>query len=556
MEKGMIKLKSTVILVLFALLYLLPLNGRWLWSPDETRYAEISREMLQRGDWIVPHLLGIRYFEKPVAGYWLNNISQWLLGHTNFAVRFASVFSTALSALLVFWLAMLLWKNRRTALLAATIYLTSLLVYGIGTYSVLDPMVTLWMTAALFSHVLIQRATLTHERLVAWGLMGLACGMGFMTKGFLALALPVISVLPVALAQKRIKELLLFGPLAIVVAVLLSAPWALAVHAREADYWHYFFWIEHIQRFAEEDAQHKAPFWYYLPVLMVGAFPWLALLPGALRSGWSERKANPERFLLLCWMVMPLLFFSIAKGKLLTYILPCFAPLALLMAAWISGLAPAIRERVLRINSWLNIAFGSMLALAVTALGLGIIVPHVYQPGEGLTIVSGVVCFIGWIAFAAVSLRKPRTWGYLVAGCPLFLALLVGGSIPASVVDSKNPQTFIRSHQPLLEQSRYVLSDEVGLAAGLAWELKRSDITLFKARGELNYGLDYADSTDRFVDEGAFPAWLAEKRRSGNVALVLKVDRDTDEEYRNLPAPDQLKKSHRYVLLFYKQIAP
>ncbi|GKW04867.1 lipid IV(A) 4-amino-4-deoxy-L-arabinosyltransferase [Pectobacterium carotovorum] len=556
MEKGMIRLKSTMILVLFALLYLLPLNGRWLWSPDETRYAEISREMLQRGDWIVPHLLGIRYFEKPVAGYWLNNISQWLLGHTNFSVRFASVFSTGLSALLVFWLAMLLWKNQRTALLAATIYLTSLLVYGIGTYSVLDPMVTLWMTAALFSHVLIQRATLTRERLAAWGLMGLACGMGFMTKGFLALALPVISVLPVALAQKRIKELLLFGPLAIVVAVLLSAPWALAVHTREADYWHYFFWIEHIQRFAEDDAQHKAPFWYYLPVLILGTFPWLALLPGALRSGWTERKAYPERFLLLCWMVMPLLFFSIAKGKLLTYILPCFAPLALLMAAWLSGLAPTIRERVLRINSWLNIAFGSVLALAVAALGLGIIVPHFYQSGEGLTIVSGIVCFIGWVIFAAVSLKTQRAWGYLVAGCPLFLALLVGGSIPASVVDSKNPQTFIRSHQPLLQDSRYVLSDEVGLAAGLAWELKRSDITLFKVRGELNYGLNYADSADRFVDEGAFPAWLAEKRRSGNVALVLKIDRDSDDEYRNLPAPNQLRKSHRYVLLFYRQVAP
>lgn len=556
MEKGKIKLNSTLLLVLFALLYILPLNGRWLWSPDETRYAEISREMLQRGDWIVPHLLDVRYFEKPVAGYWLNNLSQWLLGDTNFAVRFASVFSTALSALLVFWLAMLLWKNRPTALLASTIYLTSLLVYGIGTYSVLDPMMTLWMTVALFSHVLILRTTLTRERIMAWGLMGLACGMGFMTKGFLALALPVISVLPVALAQKRLKELLLFGPLAIIVAVLLSAPWAIAVHAREPDYWHYFFWIEHIQRFAEEDAQHKAPFWYYLPILIVGAFPWLALLPGALCSGWTKRKVSPERFLLLCWMVMPLLFFSIAKGKLLTYILPCFAPLALLMAAWISELAPVARKRLLRINSWLNIAFGSVLALAVAALGLGFFMPHLYQPGEGLSIVSGIVCFIAWVAFAAISLRKQRSWGYLVACCPLFLALLVGGSIPVSVVDSKNPQNFIRRHQPQLEDSRYVLSDDVGLAAGLAWELKRSDITLFKSRGELSYGLNYADSAARFVDVGNFPAWLAEQRRSGNVALVLKVDRDTNKEYRDLPAPDQLKKSHRYVLLFYKQIAP
>lgn len=108
----------------------------------------------------------------------------------------------------------------------------------------------------------------------------------------------------------------------------------------------------------------------------------------------------------------------------------------------------------------------------------------------------------------------------------------------------------------MLENSRYVLSDEVGLAAGLAWELKRSDITLFKARGELSYGLGYADAADRFVDEDAFPAWLADKRRRGDVALVLKVDRDSDEEYRNLPMPSQLRKSHRYVLLFYKQVTP
>nr|MBP9662603.1 lipid IV(A) 4-amino-4-deoxy-L-arabinosyltransferase [Aeromonas sp.] len=327
------KLTKWALPLFFLLFYLLPLDQRPLWSPDENRYAEISREMVSTGDWVVPHFLGLRYFEKPIAGYWFNSISQQLFGDTNFAVRFASAAATGLSALLIVWFALQLWQCRRKAFLAGLIYLSLLIVYGIGTYSVLDAMVTLWLNAAMVSFYLIRQEGPLRTRVAGYLLFGLACGMGFLTKGFIALAVPVIVIVPYVIYQRRLLELLRFGPLAMVSAALLAAPWAIAVHLREPDYWHYFFWVEHIQRFAADNAQHKAPFWYYLPMGLLGTLPWLGLLPGALRKGWQDRKISPETLYLLAWVVLPLLFFSVAKGKLLTYILPCFAPLAMLLAA-------------------------------------------------------------------------------------------------------------------------------------------------------------------------------------------------------------------------------
>ncbi|PVZ84385.1 lipid IV(A) 4-amino-4-deoxy-L-arabinosyltransferase [Serratia sp. S1B] len=549
-------LKGTWVIILaifFVLVYLIPLNGRQLWQPDETRYAEISREMLAKGDWVVPNLLGLRYFEKPVAGYWFNNISQWLFGDNNFSVRFASVLSTALTALLVFALAWLMWKNARRACLAALIFLSMFLVFGVGTYSVLDPMIALWLTAAMVSYYLALNATTSRGKLGGYVLLGLACGMGFMTKGFLALAVPVIAVIPIVIQQRKFKELFSYGPVAVVVAVLLSLPWAWAVAQREPDYWHYFFWIEHIQRFAEENAQHKAPFWYYIPVLIAGVLPWLALLPGSLLKGWRERVRSPELFFLLSWVVMPLIFFSIAKGKLLTYILPCMAPLALLMAAYADDCIAQLRRGVFKANAIINGLFGVVGILALLVLASGWLPDvHLFSSEEWPKIVLGMVAFASWSLFAFISARDNARYWPWAAACPVVLCLLIGYAIPQQVIDSKQPQNFIAANMAPLRESKFVLADNVGIAAGLAWELKRSDVLMYDSKGEVAYGLSYPDARGHYVSEQDFTQWLAQARKQGAVALVLQLSRD-EQVPPSLPKPDSVTTMHRLALLWYKQ---
>lgn len=543
------------LLVLFILYYLLPIEFRDLWQPDETRYAEISREMLAEKNWIVPHFFGLRYFEKPIAGYWVNSIGQAFFGHSNFAVRAGAIFCTFLSGLFLYWLGIKISARREVALCGCLIFMTSLLVYGVGTYAVLDPILLLWMVSAICSYWLAAEAGSTKQRFCGYVLLGLACAMGLMTKGFLALVVPVLAILPWAIWRGRFCQLLRWGPLTIGVTVLVSSPWALAIHRFENDFWHYFFWVEHIQRFSDNDAQHKAPFWYYLPVMIAGCLPWLGLMPGALAEAWRARKKNSGLFYLLCWVLMPLVFFSIAKGKLLTYIMPCFAPMALLMAHYGHQKSNKVKK-TLKVNGWINVLFGCAALLGVLFLlaPWGLMSSPIFNSDEKLKVLFSAVIFAGWGITGWFSINPTEGRWKLAALCPFMLTLLVGFTIPSKVRDSKQPQSFVNALYDQFSTSSYILANNSGVASAISWELQRSDIYFYAQRGELRYGLSYRDSTSRFVDENDFAEWLRVHRREGKVSLVLLLNSREKVSDLQFPVPDNIYEQGRLVYYGYNAV--
>lgn len=542
--------KSAFLLALFFIFtYLVPLNERLLWQPDETRYAEISREMLQRGNWIVPYLLNIRYFEKPVAGYWINNISQMIFGDTNFAVRFGSVFTTIISAGLIYWLGMIIWRNKNISFVATLIYLSMFLVFSIGTYSVLDPIFTMWLTACMVCCFFLLKTSTLFSKLFVWAVMGFTCGMAFMTKGFLGLVIPVIVMLPVMIHQKRFIETIKFGSISIISASLTIFPWVLIINKYEPDYWYYFLWVEHIHRFLSENAQHKAPFWFYIPIILFGVIPWLGLLPGTLFKSWKKRKINPEMFFLLCWFILPFLFFSMAKGKLLTYILPVMAPLALMMAKYSIDCLKDCNLIAFKFNGFINIVFG-MLAMIIFIIKLLFIDYPLYNSTEWPKICLGISVFFIWLIIGYFSMISNVKYWLLGAACSLPLSLSISYALPENIIDFKLPQKLIRQNISLLKKSKFILVNNVGLGTSLAWELHRSDIYLYEKSGELRYGLNYLDSKFRLIKQKKFSNWLRKSRKEGQISLVLLLNRNENLP-NNIPEYDNVIRNSRIAIITY-----
>jgi len=519
------RISAFAIVAMFLLIYLLPLGIRPVAIPDEARYAEVPREMIASGDWIVPRLNGLRYFEKPVMGHWINGISILLFGENAFAIRFPSAMSAGLSALMIFMLVRRFSPEYSEALLAAAIFLSCFEVFGVGVFSVLDSMLAMFITAAMVSFFFAHMEENSLRKKGFLAMFGAFCGLAFLTKGFLAFAVPVVSIVPFMLWEGRWRELFRIAPIPILTAILVALPWGVMIHFREGDFWHYFFWEEHIRRFTADNAQHGEPFWHYIPVIMGGALPWTGLLPAAVSGLGEKGLKTPLRRFGICWFFFPFLFFSASRGKLGTYILPCFPPLAILTASGVLSYFEIGRKKAFTAGAVILAVLPLIVAIALLVNQLtGFPGIRAYGFGETWKWMLALVMLLPWTVLMIIGAKEKDFQRKLALfwAAPLLFMFTAHFIIPEQTRIRKCPGEFLMSHFSEITPETVIVSSDDPLRA-VCWFYKRDDVYLFREPGELRYGLSYEDSKHRLLAPGAFRQFINENAGKASVVLIAKA---------------------------------
>ena len=531
-------------LLFYFIVYILPLGTFGLFVPDETRYAEIPREMIASGDWVVPHINGLRYFEKPVFGYWAHAASILLFGKNNFAVRLPSAVSVGLSALLIFVLVRRILSSENNekhhiSALAALIFLSCFEVFTVGNVAMLDNLFSFFLTATIasFYYASEEQPGSSGEK---WFLVlsGIACGLAFLTKGFLAFAIPVLTIAPYLIWERRYRDLLRMCWLPVLIAVLVALPWSILIHLREPDFWRFFFWNEHIRRFMENNAQHKHSFWFLFATAPGMFLPWTFLIPAAftgLRSLIKNNNSQQGRLIRfsICWLVLPFLFFSSSSGKLITYILPCFPPFAILM---FFGLESMLKKERKNIFNWgaagAGIFFGLILFALIYVQIIGFNGTRLYdQPWKVIMFANSLIVVLIF-CFLAVKSSKIFNKILFIGLSPFLFFFIIHFVIPDSSIASKVPGVLLENHRNLSDDI-IVISDENSVTAA-CWYFCRNNVYLLQEGGELDYGLAYPDASHRLIDLNSVADFINENK--GKAVLVGRV-RNLERWKDKLPNP-------------------
>ncbi len=342
---------TAIAATVFGTLWLLGLAAYPLLESTEGRYASIAWDMAHGGSWLTPSFNGLALFTKPPLAYWAGATALETLPNTEWAVRLPATFALLLCGFLTMRLARQFGHDRKRSHWAGLVAVLSPLAMVQGHMTTGD--IFLW-TGILLIYV----AVLNRRRDLSLTLpAGLGLAVGFMAKGHMVLFWTVIPLGAWALSRHGTARplLRLIHPLTLLVFVALAAPWFAAVLHRYPELASYWLGHETADRLLSRVHGRAEPWWYFLPQVPLLMLPWLPeLWRGLRRRAADEPERDSRRFLLLLWIVVPLIIFSLSGSKRPNYLLPMVTPLALLVASGI----PATPGRSLRVRTgtWLAVA--------------------------------------------------------------------------------------------------------------------------------------------------------------------------------------------------------
>jgi 4-amino-4-deoxy-L-arabinose transferase-like glycosyltransferase len=405
------------------------LGGRPLYEPDEGRYAEIPREMLAGGDWVIPHLNALAYLEKPPLQYWITAFFYKTLGESEATARLCTGLTGYLSLATIFLVGYRLWGFEAGAK-ALLLAVGSVMFVLLGHQLTLDMTLTFFLLLALSAFLLAQSQRDRPRRCDTWMLgCWAAMALAVLTKGLIGVLIPGATLIIYGLWQRDIELArhlnLRWGvPLFAVIAV----PWfVLAARANPA-FLKFFFIREHFQRYLTPIEHRSEHWWYFLPVLGVGILPWVPqalTVLGELWRGAAPRGTFDPQRVLWVWCVFVWAFFSCSDAKLIPYVLPLVPALALLCAA---PNAAAGRR---------SLTAGALLTLGMS-IGMLAYLSAIWTSPAGRVLAIELRQVVGWtvallagIAIAGMVLARRSRYrtslavlcvGWFLAACTILIA--------------------------------------------------------------------------------------------------------------------------------------
>lgn len=439
---------------------------------DEPRYAQIAREMLARHDWVTPTLGGTPWLEKPVLYYWQAMVAYLLFGVSDWAARLPSAFDATLMVIAVF---IFLRKFRPGFQLdGALIVASSAAMIGFARAASTDmPLASMFTIAMLAWYA--WRETSTKSWLgISYGFLGLAV----LAKGPVAIFLAFVIVVIFSFATKDRKLIgrTLWAP-GILIFCAVALPWYVLAQIRNPEFLRVFILQHNLERFGSNLYHHRQPFWYYVPVALLGLAPWTAFAVDAViekvRKGWNQRqdlkKTDDALYVfLLIWLVLPILFFSISQSKLPGYVLPALPAGSLLIVELLAHSKETEDGKLKKITVVFHALLSAVVLIFAFTLSANLFVGHFFW-SRGTAIVCAIA--VGVAGICALFLAK---YGLRALRFATLLPLVIAVSAVLKIAAPALDNSF--SARPV---------------AQLLMRQENLPVTVFKVRREVEYGLQF-----------------------------------------------------------------